>query len=84
MTGETNILKFVTTWNGSADNAWENPANWSCNALPDANTDVYINAGMPRYVEINSNASCRRLNLQPGTSLEVKPGKNLDITGKDQ
>ena len=26
-------LSFSSTWNGSADNRWENPANWSCGAF---------------------------------------------------
>jgi Pregnancy-associated plasma protein-A/CARDB len=84
VTGETYTLKFITTWNGPADNIWENPANWSCNTVPDENTDVYINAGMPVYPRVNSNAACRKIYLQPGTSIEVKPGKTLLVTGKDQ
>jgi hypothetical protein len=83
-TGETNILKFAMIWNGSADTAWENPANWSCNSVPDLNTDVYINASMPRYPAVNTNVACRSLNLQPGTTIEIKPGITLDVTGKNQ
>lgn len=83
MTGEIFILKFINTWTGSVDNTWENYANWSCNSVPDANTDVYIKSGTPVYPVINSNAACRKLYLQPGTSIEVLTGKSLDITGKD-
>ncbi len=76
-------LKFASTWTGAADDTWENPANWSCNSLPDANTDVYINTGMALYPHVNSvTATCRSLNLQPGTSFEVRPGFKIDITGK--
>lgn len=82
-TGETRILKFSMIWNGSINNLWETPANWSCGYVPDANTDVYINASMPSYPEINSNVSCRSLHLQPGTSLDVKPGFRVDVTGRD-
>ncbi|GEM_PF-5916945 len=82
--GPMYTLKFVSTWTGTTDNAWENPANWSCNTIPDANTDVYVNAGSVRYPEVNSTtATCRSLNLQPGTSFEVKPGFTINITGKN-
>jgi pimeloyl-ACP methyl ester carboxylesterase len=81
--GDTITLKFAMSWNGSINNAWENPANWNCNAIPDANTDVYINAGATSYPQVNNNESCRKLLLQPGTSIEIKPNKTLTVTGKD-
>ena len=39
------ILKFGMTWEGTVSNAWENISNWSCNSLPDANTDVIVSGG---------------------------------------
>ncbi|MBL7733298.1 MAG: hypothetical protein JNM88_19175 [Chitinophagaceae bacterium] len=82
--GPVYILKFSSTWTGTIDNAWENPANWSCNNIPDGNTDVYINTGLSRYPQVNSiAATCRSLNLQPGTTFEVRPGFKIDITGKN-
>jgi hypothetical protein len=48
-TGDLFIVKFEMTWMGTANTAWENPANWSCNSLPDANTDVTISGGRERY-----------------------------------
>jgi hypothetical protein len=70
-------LKFSTTWNGLADNTWENPANWSCGSVPDANTDVYINSGT---TILNSNAIIRNINLGSGVNFTVNPGFTFTIT----
>lgn len=82
--GPVYTLKFASTWTGGIDDTWENPANWSCGIIPDANTDVYVNSASPRYPQVNSTtATCRSLNLQPGTSFEVKPGFTITITGEN-
>jgi len=70
-------IQFENRWTGSADNTWENPANWSCGNLPDENTDVYINSGT---VIINSDVTMRKLLLNPAANLTVQPGKTLTIT----
>jgi hypothetical protein len=67
---------------GAVDSAWENSANWSCGSLPDSNTDVTINATAVHYPEINSNASCRSLTLQPEAAILVKTGYKINITNK--
>lgn len=64
------ILKFTNTWTGTIDTSWENPANWSCGELPDANTDVIINAGT---VIVNSNPNIRSLTLGTGVNFAVNP-----------
>ena len=73
-------LKFFLIWNGATDTGWENPANWSCNTLPDGNTDVIINSAVPRFPQINSNVFCRSLTTKPGVSVTVTTGNNLTIT----
>lgn len=75
-------LKFVMSWNGFQDTNWSNPANWSCNTLPDSNTDVYINANTPNYPIININVTCHSLNLQPGTSIQIGTGFTINVTGQ--
>ena len=74
-------LKFQVLWNGSVNNAWENPANWSCGVIPDENTDVVISSNT-NTPEINSNVVCRSLVLKPGTTITVKSGATLRLTGK--
>jgi hypothetical protein len=75
-------LQFSDTWTGLSDTTWENPANWSCNAIPDANTDVLIDTGAPNFPTVSSNAYCRSLNVPPGAMVTIKTGFVLQITGK--
>lgn len=70
-------LIFKAYWLGTVSNVWENPANWSCGILPDANTDVYINQGDPI---INSNVTIRSLLVNKQTSLYINPAYKLTLT----
>jgi len=70
-------LNFKNTWTGFLDLRWENPGNWSCNVLPDANTDVIIPSGV---VTLSSNASCRSIRVSPGATFTVSPGFALIVT----
>lgn len=74
-------LKFRLCWEGDVNMLWENPGNWNCNMLPDADTDVYINSGLPLYPKVNSNAFARSIILRPGASVDVTPGWLLNVTG---
>jgi len=69
-------IGFTSTWNGSVSNAWENAANWNCNSIPDANTDVLINNGT---VVVNSNAVCKSIKVNPAASLTVNSGFKLTV-----
>jgi hypothetical protein len=64
------------TWTGAVSTAWENPANWSCGIVPDANTDVEITVGT---VVISSNATIHSLVIDPSVSLTVASGFNFTI-----
>ncbi len=74
----TLTLKFTSYWKGRNNKAWENPANWSCGNVPDANTDVVIltNTNTP---EVNSNVSCRTLTVNNGAVITVKSGYELKV-----
>ncbi|MEO7312658.1 MAG: M23 family metallopeptidase [Chitinophagaceae bacterium] len=72
-------LKFSSTWVGGASTAWENPSNWSCGNMPDANTDLVIQAGTFAPA-VNSNVSCRSTTVKPGTTITVKSGFKLTVT----
>jgi len=76
-------LKFRTEWEGTIDTAWENSGNWSCNSLPDCNTDVLIPSGLTRYPEVHSEAFCRTIAFEDSSSIEVKPGFKLWIGKTD-
>lgn len=79
VTSEVFTLKFYMVWYGSTDKAWENPANWNCTTLPDANTDVIIYPGVTRFPEINTSATCRSLTAKPGVNVTVKTGASFLI-----
>jgi hypothetical protein len=70
------VIIFQNTWTGAAGNAWENPANWSCGAVPDSNTDVIINSGT---IQLNSNTTIRSLIVRPGANLTLATGVTLII-----
>lgn len=70
------ILTVRNTWIGLADTSWENPANWSCNTLPDENTDVVIVGGS---ITVNSNITIRSLKLSAGANLAVTPGFGITV-----
>ncbi len=73
-------LKFTATWQGTVSNVWENPANWSCGVLPDANTDVLLESGKNNYPQVNTNTAVRSLKAGSGATVTVKTGFNLTIT----
>lgn len=74
-------LKFTTTWLGGNSVVWEDPSNWSCSGVPDANMDVVINGNMDYLPTINSSASCRNLLLGQGTALNLLNNQILNIKG---
>ena len=72
-------LKFISYWLGLVSKAWEDPANWTCGNIPDANTDVVIQSSS-NAPEVNSMATCRSTTVNPGTTITVKTGYKLLIT----
>jgi subtilisin-like proprotein convertase family protein len=69
-------LSFTSIWNGSVSNAWETAANWNCNSIPDANTDVIINSGTPI---VNSAAICRSITVNPAATITVNTGFKITV-----
>lgn len=69
-------LALTNTWRGGTSDAWENPSNWSCGTVPDANTRVVIGSGT---LVIRSNATVKTLRLSPGVNLSVDPGFTLTV-----
>ncbi|HMP20497.1 MAG TPA: hypothetical protein PKC39_06015 [Ferruginibacter sp.] len=67
-------LKFTSTWTGALSNDWHTAGNWSCNTVPDENTDVIINTGTP---VISADAAVRSLLLSNGAQLLLLADKKL-------
>jgi hypothetical protein len=77
---EAYVLKFSSWWLGGTSTAWANPANWACGAIPDANTDVYVNSGKPNPPEVSTSVTVRSLTVNPATTVTVKqPGGVLKV-----
>jgi len=75
---KTISLKFISYWKGYKSKAWEDPANWSCGNVPDANTDVVIQSSA-NTPEVSSMATCRSVTANPGANILVKTGYKLNI-----
>lgn len=73
---DEHTLRFKGYWTGSVSNAWETPANWGCNIVPDINTDVYINQGTP---VLSSNTAIRSLTVRPTASVKVNANYTLTV-----
>ncbi len=73
------VLKFVMTWLGTVNNAWETPQNWSCNQVPNDKTDVIINEGTAFTPEVNMSTTIRSLTTTPNINLKVKTGVVLTV-----
>jgi ELWxxDGT repeat protein len=69
-------IKFVNRWTGAANNFWNNAGNWSCNVVPDANTDVVIDNGTPI---LNVNGACRTIKVSSGANFHANPGTTLQV-----
>jgi hypothetical protein len=78
MYSETYQIEFINNWEGSVDNNWNDPANWSCGTVPDGNTAVVIPEG--QTVVLNANGICRSITVMPTSTFTVMPGKLLVIT----
>lgn len=71
------LLRFTEIWTGAAGTPnWETAGNWSCNKVPDENTDVIINFGM---VILKSSTAIRSLNISDGAKLNIYSGHKLSI-----
>ncbi len=71
------LIKFQNNLTGSASGTdWETTSAWSCNVLPDENTDVIINSG---NIFLNTNITIRSLTLKPGANFTITSGYQLTV-----
>jgi carbohydrate binding protein with CBM6 domain/pectate lyase-like protein/putative Ig domain-containing protein len=71
-------LQMGDVWTGATSTAWEDPTNWSCGNVPDANTDVIFNSSSAVAV-INSNVTIRTLRVYPGVHITLNSNDHLTI-----
>lgn len=72
-----NYNPLNNNWTGAVSTAWEDPGNWSCGVIPDANTNVFINSGT---VVVNSIGVCGSLTVMSGVNFTIKTGYKLIVT----
>lgn len=77
-------LAGLTTgnWTGIKSADWNDKDNWSNNEVPYMGTIVTIPAGTPNNPVVNNNAACYSIKLEPGATIKVNDGFNLQITGR--
>jgi hypothetical protein len=59
------------TWLGAVSTAWNNAANWSCNAVPTATTNAVIPAGLSLYPVAGAGSTAQNLTIASGASLTL-------------
>jgi len=81
---DVKVLEQVTTttWNGSVDENWDNPANWN-GGVPTSVTDVTIPPGKTHYPTVNTASIIASVTVQSDATGDASLILNnmLDITG---
>jgi len=72
---EDRRLLAAVHWVGGATGLWDQPGNWSNDAVPTAAADVTINSGTPTTITIQSG------DVESVNSLTTAAGYTLAITG---
>lgn len=80
-TSSPQTLRFQLVWNGNADNEFLNPLNYDCGTAPGPFTDVLIPSGAARFPAVRYASACRSLRVQPGATLTVRPGVDIQVKG---
>lgn len=73
--------KVGVTWIGVINTNWNVPGNWSCGIIPDENTNVQINAGVPNYPLTELNVTIWSLRVNPAASVTIGAGFNMTLKG---
>jgi len=73
-----------TLWSGAVDDNWAEPGNWCPAVVPDANAEVVVPSGAAVMPEVKSpGMSCKKLTLEPGAEVDIKPGFTLTVNGQE-
>jgi len=72
--------KFAVMWRNNSGGSllWDDPANWTGNAVPTVNDAVIINAP-GTTITVSNNSACKQLTITTGTNLVVPPGVNFKV-----
>lgn len=64
----------ITFWNGGKSNDWNDPENWSLNAVPDENTVVVIEEESPNFPDISEGTNAVCASISNSGYLEISGG----------
>jgi hypothetical protein len=71
------------TWLGTSSTAWNNAANWACNAVPTEITNVTIPANtLFQPAVLTGHAYARTVTVLAGASLTIATGATLDVVNE--
>src|ERR1043165_4314855 len=74
------VFAVTVTWNGSVDDSWNNPNNWSTNSLPTSSDDVVIANAGSGTATVDTIATVKSITIQSGATLRIDGGQTLTIT----
>jgi hypothetical protein len=78
--------EYATTsanWTGLISADWNNPANWSSNAVPGPGESAIIPGGTPNNPQVLiNNLSCNNLTIWQGASLMINTGITFTVNGQ--
>lgn len=76
------LVRQANTWTGTADDDWNNPANWSCGVVPLASDHIVINETTDTAPVIANESLMQvySLTLNEDASLKVESGSTLLVT----
>lgn len=70
------------TWNGSADDKWTNPLNWTPNCVPTILTNVIIPSGTPNQANlVTSSGICYHFNSTGSPTVSIYNNMTLIVGG---
>lgn len=71
-------------WNGSTNNDWFNPSNWSTNTIPSNNADIVIPNSLNNYPTVNTSIAINTLTINSGASIILNETIEGSVTYKKQ
>lgn len=73
-------LTFRTSWTGGSSTVWGTAGNWSCNVVPDANTDVIINVAANQPT-LTASGTAHNITINSSAILTIGSNNTLTVTG---
>lgn len=78
------VTLLVNVWTGNTSETWDITTNWSKSKVPTslANAIIPTTPTGGRFPEIDVDAKCLNLDIEPGATVTIKSNGTLTLTGK--